>query len=86
MYLELGEERGHCDENPVHTEGSQFPGLVRHVNMGVLNQGDGAQSIQVEGDEPLFSIVNDTADAICPPELTFATENDIISRFSYRSE
>lgn len=79
MYLELSEKRGHSDEDPVHTEGSQFPGLVRHVNMGVLNQGHGSQSIQAEGDEPLFSIVNNTADAICPPELTFATEDGDIS-------
>lgn len=87
MYLELSEKGGHCHEDSVHTEGSQFPGPVRHINMGILNQGHRAQSIQTEGYEPVFSTVKNLANAICFPDFTFITEDGtLVSCLSYKNE
>lgn len=49
VYLQLEEDCLHGYKDYVHAKGTHLPGLVRHVDMGILNQGHRAQSFHIEG-------------------------------------
>lgn len=87
LYLKLSEHCGHRQKHSVYIEWPQLPGLVRHVNMSVLNQGHGAKCLQVERDNSLLWSVIHVGNAIASPPLAFVIneESDIGFIFSYKN-